>query len=141
MRDSKQWPSHLCTSVFVAIVLSEAFAVWQWGNFLRERVPPGKRAVHVNIDETAICMFQGECKGNILVSKRVRQPVCRQQRRTYLTHVACICDDPALQGRLPHYVIANERTATHACKPLAGSGAVAAIAVKCGHVFATALPL
>lgn len=64
------------------------------------------------MDETAICMFQGGGRGNVFLAKgseRV-QNVPRNKRRTYMTHVAFVCDDPLVQPLLPHIVIGNERT-------------------------------
>ena len=75
----------------------------------------GKTPLRVNIDETAVCAFQGDCRGNILISKKrpregAVQRVSRGKRRCYLTHVACVCDRSDLQPLLPQVVIGNEST-------------------------------
>jgi hypothetical protein len=65
------------------------------------------------MDETSICLFQGGARGNVFLSKdepRAVQNVSIAQRRTYLTHVAFICDDQCIQRVLPQVVIANEHT-------------------------------
>jgi hypothetical protein len=76
-------------------------------------VPAGKRILRINLDETAICLFQGDAKGNVFLSKTdpaAVQNIPLGQRRTYLTHVAFICDDPDVQVALPQVIIANEHT-------------------------------
>ena len=40
-------------------VFFEAFASWPWFNYLASKVPAGKKALITNIDETAVCLFQG----------------------------------------------------------------------------------
>jgi len=69
--------------------------------------------VRVNLDETAICVFQGDVKGNVLVARKTfgaAQRVAHGARRRFLTHVALLCDDPILQQLLPQFVIGNEHT-------------------------------
>jgi hypothetical protein len=91
---------------------AQAFAAWQWANFWRGHIPAEKRALRVNLDETAICLFQGGGKGNLFVSKKhiTRQHVPLGRRRAYLSHVAFICDDPMIQPLLPQVIIGNEHT-------------------------------
>ena len=50
--------------------------------------------------------------GNILIdrSRRVFQNVKRSSRRTYLTHVAFVCDSYDVQLALPQIIIVNMRT-------------------------------
>ena len=91
----------------------QARASWQWYNYSATQVPESKALLRVNMDETAICLFQGGGKGNVFVSKRDQtavQNVPRGRTRTYLTHVAFVCDVPTLQARLPQVLIANTRT-------------------------------
>ena len=66
----------------------------------------------MNLDETAICLFQGGGKGNLFLSKtgNAHQHATRGGRRAYLSHVAFICDDPAIQPLLPQVIIGNEHT-------------------------------
>ena len=98
--------------------------MWQWFNFLAAQVPSGKTVLKINLDETAICLYQGEGKGNILLSKKrprgeaeVVQRVPHSRRRTYLTHVAFVCDQAELQHLLPQVVIGNERVLPAAAMP------------------------
>jgi len=93
----------------------QAFAVWQWWNYYLDQLPPGKIPLRINLDETSVCLFPGDCRGTIFVSnKRPRQEpvqrVARAKRRCCLTHVALICDDSALQPVLPQVIIGNEHT-------------------------------
>ena len=64
----------------------------------------------MNMGETSICLFQGGGKGDVFLSKghRARQNVSAGDRRTYLSHVAFICDDMVIQKVLPQVLIANE---------------------------------
>ena len=69
--------------------------------------------LRINLDETAVCLFQGGGKGNVFLSKKdpaLVQHSPHSQRRCYVTHVAFICDDPVVQHALPQVVIANEHT-------------------------------
>ncbi len=94
-------------------VLGEAFAVWNWYNFLVSKKPPTKTVLRVNIDETSVCLWQGSGKGTIAFPRRRRhdaeakEVVPRKLKRTNLTHVAFICDRPDLQPRMPQIVIGN----------------------------------
>ena len=98
--------------VGVVRVRTQAFAAWQWANYSFSQVPPGRRTLRVNFDETAVCLFQGAGRGNVFLRKSdpAVQHVPIAKRRTYLTHVAFVCDDPAIQPLLPQVVIGNERT-------------------------------
>ena len=91
---------------------AKATAVWQWYNYYRSQRPAEKALLHINWDETAICLHQGDKKGNIFLAKGhdAIQKVSHAARRAYLTHVALVCDDPLIQARLPQIVICNERT-------------------------------
>ena len=64
------------------------------------------------MDETSICVFQCCGKGNVFLSKghQARQNASAGDRRKYLTRVAFICDDMAIQKFLPEVLIANEHT-------------------------------
>ena len=102
------------TAVRCAVVCCfKALAAWQWSNYWHSQIPAGRRPLRLNLDETAICLFQGGGKGNVFVTKsaaRVGQHATRGQRRTYLSHVAVICDEPAIQPLLPQVIIGNEHT-------------------------------
>ena len=79
--------------------------------------------LRINMDETSICLWQGDGKGAVLCSKTRRrrwsaevaedegadvgQPANRKARRTCFTHVAFICDRPEVQPLLPQVLIGN----------------------------------
>ena len=97
--------------------LAEGFASWQWVNYLISKVPTGKKPLLINMDETAVCLFQGTGRGTIIAGKKRKrgrgepvQLVNRATRRTYLTHVAFICDQPLYQKYMQQIVIGNEHT-------------------------------
>jgi len=97
----------------------KARATHQWFNYLEDQLPPGKRALRINLDETAVCAFQGGASGNVFVTKRKaaveNAPLAK--RRCCLTHVAVICDRADLQPLMPQFVIGNERTLRQADMP------------------------
>ena len=66
----------------------------------------------MNLDETGLCLFQGGGKGNVFARRkqRVGQRVPRQKRRSYITHVAVVCDQSDVQPVLPQFIVGNERT-------------------------------
>ena len=47
-------------------VCLKAFASWPWFNYLAGTAPAGKKALITNIDETAVCFFQGARRGAML---------------------------------------------------------------------------
>jgi hypothetical protein len=90
----------------------QASAFWQWSNFAEQHVPAARRPLRVNLDETAVCLSQACRKGNVLISNIMNavQHAPLAARRTYLTHVALICDVADIQPVLPQVLIVNERT-------------------------------
>ena len=92
----------------------QAWATWQWYNFAAQRVPEGKAVLRINVDETSVCLYQGDQKGTIFFNPRKRprsaEPVQRAgkaQKRTCLTHIAFICDRPDVQPVLPQVIVGN----------------------------------
>jgi hypothetical protein len=79
-------------------------------------VPIGKAVLKVNLDETSVCLFQGDRKGNVFLSKRrvadvePVQRVPRGRRRSCMTHIAFICDRQDIQPLLPQVIVGNEAT-------------------------------
>lgn len=90
---------------------AKANAMWQWWNYCTE----GRDVLRINLDETSVCVFQGGMRGTIFAPKArrrssLRQHATRNERRSYLTHVAVICDRPEIQPLLPQIVIGNAAT-------------------------------
>ena len=44
--------------------------MYQWYNCCAARVPPGKTPLRINVDETSVCLFQGQGKGTVVFNKR-----------------------------------------------------------------------
>ena len=94
--------------------LGEALAVWQWWNCYEAHVPIGKKPLRLNMDETAVRYHMPPGRGLISsaaassLSPRVVQHASRMQQRACLTHVAFVCDQPAIQPLLPQIVLGNE---------------------------------
>ena len=91
--------------------------MWQWFNFAASRVPPLKEPLRINMDETSVCLYQRDAKGTVMCSKKRQrggggpvQRVGRKKRRSCLTHIAFICDQPAVQVLLPQVLIGNYST-------------------------------
>ena len=88
--------------------------MWKWTNFYDSQITGESQLLRINIDETSLCVFQGDVKGCVFnvgdgaVARR--QHVARQKRRRNVTLVACVCDDAAYQKFMPQYVIANAIT-------------------------------
>lgn len=96
------------------LMRAKATTAWQWFNHLASRIPACKCALRINMDETSVCMWQGNARGNIFVSKRClpTQNVPRSTCRQYMTHLAFVCDDRELQLKLPQIIICNKHTLT-----------------------------
>ena len=69
------------------------------------------------MDETSVCLWQGESKGTVLFRKRRDPPDAepiqranRRKRRTCLTHIAFVCDRPEVQPLLPQVIVGNLAT-------------------------------
>ena len=102
----------------------QACAVWQWYNYAASRVPAGKEPLRINLDETSVCLFQGDAKGTVFFRKKRKrgrrllggaagapsQQVSRKKRRTCVTHIGVVCDNAAVQPRLPQVLIGNCQT-------------------------------
>ena len=98
--------------------LEKATASWQWFRFLLAQVPPDRKPLILNLDETSIRFwYQPRLGLRARARHRLRGPgPARQASRGLLrkafTHVAVICDDSAVQPLLPQVVLVNERTCT-----------------------------
>jgi len=92
--------------------------MWTWSNFLHGTTAPGMCSVHINFDETSVCLFQGSKSGHMVRAALARRrsgdaltrDVKRGEARTNFTHVAFICDDPDIQVLLPQVIIVGEKT-------------------------------
>ena len=80
-------------------------------------MPNGKKVLIIAVDETVVLAFPGAVKGLVSLSPKMKrccrmglhaQPASRNQQRSCLTHVACLCDVPEIEAVLLHFFIANE---------------------------------
>ena len=94
------------------VLRAKANAVWRWWNYLESitTLP----LLRVNMDETAICLNQGGGLGNVFARKRPLQelvdPIPAAKRRSYMSHVAFICDRAELQQYMPQVFVGNFAT-------------------------------
>ena len=101
-------------------VFGQAIGFWRWSNFLHSQLAAGKKALHVNLDETGIRMHQIAGKGMLvhaaILEKRkaasLTQDVPRAMLRGSFTHVTMICDDSEAQKLLPQILIVNKHMVT-----------------------------
>ena len=101
------WHGFWCFCAFKAV------AAWQHYNYLVGCVHGAKRVLRLNLDETSLCFFQGNRKGNVFISKKepsAAQRVSLSTKRTFLSHIGIICDDPLIQPVLPQVILGNTRT-------------------------------
>jgi hypothetical protein len=104
----------------VCEVFGQASGFWRWSNFLHSQLAAGKKALHVNLDETGIRMHQVAGKGMLvnaaILEKRkaasLTQDVPRAMLRGSFTHVTMICDDGEAQKLLPQILIVNKHMLT-----------------------------
>ena len=95
----------------------KACAVWRWWSRYERKchdTVPAKRLLRLNIDETSLCVFQGDMKGTIFPRSRgartIKQQVPRGKRRRNITFSCVVCDDAAIQQKLPQFLIGNHVT-------------------------------
>ena len=91
--------------------------MWQWCRFLLAQVPPGRRVLLLNLDETSIRFwYQPRLGLRSRSGKMPRRGFARQasrgQLRKAFSHIAILCDDASLQPLLPQVLLVNERTVT-----------------------------
>lgn len=92
--------------------------MWRWFNHYISLVPVGKKPLLISLDETSLCLFQGDVAGNVLVSKKrardLGQEVPRGKRRCCMSHVGMVCDQTHIQPVLPQALLLNAHTCTAA---------------------------
>ena len=88
---------------------------FQWMNFVTAQIPPGKRRLLINMDEAALAYSWAGQKGTVICQNRPPQglrprleSVNRNEIRGNVTHMAFICDDSAIQPRLPQILLGNK---------------------------------
>lgn len=97
---------------------AKATAAWSWVNFLVASCPPGRRVVHLNLDETSLPLVMPQQKGFRASDKELlkaghvpkRLPAPLGHRRAVLSYLAIIADSDAVQALLPQIILMNKRT-------------------------------
>jgi hypothetical protein len=93
--------------------LSEALAFWNLNRYAHKQVPPTRRPLHLNLDETAIRLYSPAQGGNLVAeAMRLRKKghslatsTGKNRARACLTHVAIVADDSIVQPVLPQVII------------------------------------
>ena len=101
---------------------SKAEALFKWCNFAREfRRPAGKPVLAVNLDESSIPLYAKPSKGYVIFGTQGRRAVlrrgpgpCLSMRRSSISLIATVCDDPAVQAQLPQVFVSNMHVLTKA---------------------------
>ena len=101
----------------------KATAVWRWSNYLHDCVPVGKKALHLNLDETSVKLFTESSRGCTTASGRnkkyrgegLRRKVLKGHTRASYSHIGLMCDQLEVQKFLPQIIVTNEHICSQAC--------------------------
>ena len=96
--------------------------MWQWWNFLEGALPPGRKVLRLNVDETACRLYYKPRKGDLadasiataLKDGRLVQNVDAGRQKAALSHMALLCDSSALQPHMPQFILGNEHVLSKA---------------------------
>ena len=83
-----------------------------WAAHLVDQGYDTANSIWINLDETALPMYVGGRAGNVHAQGRTgkRQFATKaslHERRAHCTLVACVCNDPILQRKLPQFLLPN----------------------------------
>ena len=99
----------------------EVAAFFTWGQWLATVVVPLADTVVVNLDETAMARHVSGVRGNVLhmTHGHAADALLYERGGTRDTHahttlVATICNDPALQARLPQFLLPRDASLSRA---------------------------
>ena len=76
------------------------------------RVPLGKLPLLINLDATSVAYSFQRGRGNVVAGAAAETKVSRSETRGAVTHVAMICNDSAVQPKLPQFIIGNHHKFT-----------------------------
>ena len=90
--------------------------MWNWAAWLQGSLPPEKRMVRLNLDETSVSLLPGSGKGYMVpeavklarLRRGLTRSVTRGELRTNFMHVALLADDEGVQSILPQLLIVRE---------------------------------
>jgi len=95
-------------------------AMWKWVSAVESCVPPERRLVWLNMDETSVPLRAEDPRGfkrrwpsdSRLEAKERRAAASLADRRARASLLALVCDDPEVQPLLPQVLLMNSRTLT-----------------------------
>ena len=92
-----RWVSVSASGVSVCVcvyVRPQAIATWLWATYTFNQAPQGRRTLWANVDETAVCPFQGTGQGHVLSLKTdpavQRVPIARRRTLCYFSFRAAM---------------------------------------------------
>ena len=100
-------------------------AVWTWFRFLMSRIPPGKKPIVLNLDETCVRYFYAPREGLTVadmkqdshshpLSQVFRNTTSAQMKRC-ISHIAIVAAEPQYQAQLPQIFLAAEDSSPGGC--------------------------
>ena len=109
---------HQIGATFFTDGRAKATASSKWVNLLRVECPPGRRVIHLNMDETSLRLalppekgYQARPFSMTLAEFRCRRQMAPlAQRRAAMSYIAVFSDADDVQALLPQIVVVNERT-------------------------------
>jgi hypothetical protein len=94
--------------------VSEALACFRWSNFVRATAGTVKPILSLNLDESSIKLCPVATRGYVIFDLRGRRTILRlgprpslNLRRSAVSLVSFLCDDPVVQPCLPHVFVSN----------------------------------
>ena len=93
--------------------LPNASAARQWWKHCITQVSACMAVLHINVDATAVCLFQRHGRGKVFLAKNDKalvQNMLLRQERTYVNHVGFLCGNLEIRCQLSQIWIGNERT-------------------------------
>ena len=119
-RSGLQSGGQFCSQIrfFFGFLGAQVGVSWQWYNALLRRADVAwKQLLNVNMDEIYVPFFDGMASGHHAVTNKsmpvgaipLAQDCSRSHLRMGLTHVALVCNVPAMQRLLPQVLIVPPR--------------------------------
>ena len=100
-------------------------AVWTWFRFLMSRIPPGKKPIVLNLDETCVRYFYAPREGLTVADmkqdshshplRQVFRNTTSAQMKRCISHIAIVAAEPQYQAQLPQIFLAAEDSSPEGC--------------------------
>ena len=96
--------------------------MWRWSQMLRECLPPGKRRICINMDETSVKLRPPPSRGLLVAGARKKLRArgsltshgTKGEQRCNLTQLVFICDDDEIQRALPTILLISKKVFSEA---------------------------